>query len=742
MTRFDNDKSPKLSLIKGGPEKPSKAVSSLENLSREQRELVRDLLRKASINGVLTGVLAGDAIWDLRPLVLHNGTVGIIRFSDPGLPVEANRFDEFRLAVQRLTDHRFFDAWGEIDGRIWVRRSFMQNTGNEEPLITAARSPREAIQLLLQTLYTMHAHGNIHGHITLSNIGVEGARMVLLDPALMSYSLSSKDQIQDAAPEIHRGYPPTFASDLYGLGLVLKQILSQSAMSLDQRNCLESLLSPDPSRRPSLSWVEKSFIGEPYQEPVTPQQKDVSEEQTVSSSTLPRSVFSKPSVMLSLGALIPIILGIVFFLGFRFSINFSKPALPYDTYWSSNQLARMKEVAERAVSQNDKEAQAVIIESLGKETQPPYILSPVLKHSFDPRWETELSNKDREFAFRIALAPLLPPALRQGTIPSSLHPGIVLGVVGTSDLTTHGEQFKNVATNDLGQLPGDIGYLFESLSKIGTHNMEELASRGAAHIVLGDIGEKSIAAYLASEDGSVELARTKLLIPFIKDNATASSTVFLTLIASPSGAGKIAQWFEQNPLDIWKKVSPLTKILVIVDEDLPEGLSVEQCVDLFYFPLPDTHSKALSCVQKDETLRMYSAALAKHASGMTRIQTVSLVSALKSPAEASRSFIAKWFESKPSVALVIDLLAAQSNKGVSDMLSLEAARYLTTQLDHLTLTRDQIRSLTVHPEPLVRALGYLKLNVRIPGEKEILKSMSKIEPDERMRKELERRLSQ
>jgi len=95
---------------------------------------------------------------------------------------------------------------------------------------------RAIIQQLLRTLKAAHAHGVIHGDLTSNNLLLEhtadGDAITLIDFGLarLDGRWEHGDLVSGTpeymAPELVRGGPPTVSTDLYGVGIILYELLT------------------------------------------------------------------------------------------------------------------------------------------------------------------------------------------------------------------------------------------------------------------------------------------------------------------------------------------------------------------------------------------------------------------------------------------------------------------------------------------------------------------------------------
>ncbi len=255
-----------LSLVneKGGtPKTVVREVVGVENLSSIQNDLVKKYVSKVGVKGVLVGALLGEEPWDLRPILIHESKLSILRFSNPAWVIDRNKLNSLRSIYAHTKNNsdliKSIISYNEIDGQIWVLRRFHQNTLSnitKAAIGTASLHPVQQAQQLISTVYSLHSSGIIHGHINLNNVGADED-----SPTLLDYGFGALQKADDCAPEIKAGLPPSLASDIFGLGQTLAQLLTNN-LSEAHSLFLNRMLSHEPSERPSINEVKTTFFVE------------------------------------------------------------------------------------------------------------------------------------------------------------------------------------------------------------------------------------------------------------------------------------------------------------------------------------------------------------------------------------------------------------------------------------------------------------------------------------------------
>ncbi len=240
----------------------SREVIGVDALTDQQKTVAKHLIHRANCTGVLVAALAGEESWETRPLVLINGKLCILRFSDPGSALNRNKMNYIRALYAQLGAHKDINksaiAVGQSDGQIWTLRRFHQSTYenlNPKESNTASMHPVHRAQSLIALISSLQSVGIIHGHLSLSNIGADEEQPMLLDFGFGGIEAHGLN----LAPEIKNGLPPSLASDIYGLGKILEALLKHEE-SPEIHTIIKQMVADDPSDRPQIEAVKKAFL--------------------------------------------------------------------------------------------------------------------------------------------------------------------------------------------------------------------------------------------------------------------------------------------------------------------------------------------------------------------------------------------------------------------------------------------------------------------------------------------------
>lgn len=235
----------------------SRIVAS-EELSKEQLTLAQRYVQSSKVSGTLVGAMSGTQAWDVRPLLLDDGQLKLLRFVNPNWILDRDKSNSIRDIYSELATLPWGAclAFGESQGQLWVCRKYFEHTLNKPNSIDPTIHPVQIVQRVITILDSFHEAKIVHGHLCPSNIALDKNDAVLFDFGFSS--LDPKTQIAERAPEIDQGQPASIASDIYGLGLIIERFLHDS-LRPEHYKLLERIKSREPSLRPGLHEVKRMF---------------------------------------------------------------------------------------------------------------------------------------------------------------------------------------------------------------------------------------------------------------------------------------------------------------------------------------------------------------------------------------------------------------------------------------------------------------------------------------------------
>jgi hypothetical protein len=777
-------------------------IVALDHASPSQVELTRELRRITAPPGAVSGIMLGDGPWDIRMLSVEGGSQWITRQVDPALKLDRENFDRFRILLGVVRQVANKSTAGEYQSTLWYRRPYGSKTLEDTGALNLF-DPLVVIKTVIKTIEAYHAADGFHGHIALSNIIVLDDELLVVDPGFAGLCPSARVGRSAIAPEIISGQPISQATDLYGLGVICKKVLGSRLISDEVTHLVEAMLSHEPSRRPSIHWVQGVFDGisegegQPMSRPAESTGQNVPKGAMIviqpatpkivggipktpaariptdikplpPPPTTPTMHFpvvaeepkphetrrkappsaqqpppkAPPPAQKNNSTLYMVITITAVVVGlYRYLQPAVEPAIPFDAYWGSGQPSYMKQVATAAVERGNQDAMLAIFDAAARGVQNPMVRVDLLKLGTDQRWEAELSIEDRVILLKVAISQLLSRGQQEFILAPTVHPGVVYSLLATMSIDAGGAEFATLPLVRLADLPAPLGPLFLSLEKLGIRSLEDPVVRALAHISAGDQRPEVLKGFLAPfENDGLVLAKIDLLRPLFTQQPALGDA--LCPIITSSSIGGLLTWFDNDELSIWRSVKPTQRLGLAFGEGV-SAATFEQSVDLLAYPRVQVKKSAGENLFKDPaatSIRDIIPVLVSPENDLTRSQAILLASALRTSGPSSHAFISKWLKTNPSATVVAALVAARSGVPDTDAFNLESARYLTS-LSQVTLPPETLAHLAVHPEPLIRAFAYSKLKTDQPAHRAILRTALQAEKSPRLKEDLEERLA-
>ncbi len=733
---------------------------SPEALDESQKATFQDYARFLPKGSVCVNVVLGRESWDVRPIVLLDGNVSIMRFSP--------HFEESRtrqLAGDLEGFARLFDADLKVhripnDRQFFILRPFVTTTLQddlEKGTITQREELEKIVRLLIKGVSALSRRSMAHGHISPANLAFTRGELSMLDPLMGAVHVTSDPYLP---PESAFGVSPEPTADLFALGKMIRTLLGDS-LSPRQSSVVEQLLLPSPRHRPPLAEVAVAFgvREEPHRTNATESQQTgtrASPGKLLRSNAPPRDARvdvdefsdtpSQPKARGGLGGPLALILLVAAaaYLGKErypaayYSIAKRIPGLvadhsvEFDAEWASHQKPRMLVVARAAILRSDPAATNAITADILGGANPEGVRARLLRVALDELWRDQLSEDDVRAATALALTQLLPEGAK--TIPplKALHPAVILAVAGETQPMNSGKELQALSISTLASLPAPFGPLFTDLQKLGITTVGHPACIGLATIATGDPRATAFEGLMNfATDETKTRALTALVLPIVRKSSTGAEELFVALRDRGDSFGTLASWFAIEDLASWTRVPAITKLELLLSGSTQSELDLAQYSDLLKFPLPDVRAFALGMLRKkffSEASEKVLVTLSSDANALSREQTIALLATLRAPPQSTAQFLAKWFELSPNADTVLLLLVARSNVDTSDIFNLEAARYLRRSSWRAPFPLLEL--LANHPEPLARVLAYGKLNPDVENDRALLKKRLSVEKDD------------
>lgn len=740
---------------------------SPDALSDSERAIFEIYARSFPASAVCVNVLIGDSPWDIRPLVLSKGRVWLYRFS--------RSFDDTtrEALIAEIQGFTVIPGWdtkvAAVAGsdRFLLIRPYVQSTLKDLLLRGELPVGHAQLPLAIQIIEQVRALGQrnlVHGHIALSNITVVEDRVIFLDPRIGSLNGTTDEYL---APELRPEDEPRHTADLYGLGRTLKVILGD-ALTASQRAFVDQLLLPSPRQRPSLDSLEGAFFHDTEsathdkrsavagtgrvlggRTAVDRQKRSRTAEDSSASSADRRPTSLNFGSAKTRFMMLGVVAGTLLLVLLRYrapSIYFTfaryvplpasteNPELEAD--WASGDRVRMRRVARAAVVDRDPAAQNAIIENILDGQNPPGIPVVLLRTGLNPLWRDQLSHADQDTILALTLAPLLPEGPKDSRRFGDLAAPIILAIACHMSPTHSNKELDEVSLTTMEELPDPVGPAFRHLRESGVEKLSAPEAIGLSSIACGQFSAAALDAYFGKEsDTKTVLGRVANAFPLLSSNEESAQQMLASLRDKGGDISTVLGWFDIDDLARWSTVPSFEKLALLLEQLPVRQLSLSQYSDLLTFPLAKVREQAaevlVSRFFKTDDRNLF-ALLSGERAGLSREQTLALVAALSLSPEKRVPFVAAWFETKPAPDAVVLILLARAHSDSTDILNLEAARYMRKNEWRSSL--DILQLMVRHPEPLARSMAYSKLNPQIPNERAVLQDSLTREKDGALRR--------
>lgn len=775
-----------------------------DQLGDEVLEQVNFLIDATQVPGTLIGaIVAGQQLYDLRPVLLNRGKLGILRLADPQSLISWVNLKAAIDSQATLSSLSIFISSGFHQNIPWFYRSYCQAN-----LLDKLQDMDRADNLawcnwcynVIKQLHRLHSAGFIHGHIGPDNILFDGDSVFLVDPQLSFSSYSRRQLITDWAPELilaNASLQPS--ADLFGLGLVL-QIVCQKLGWKDLGPLVEELLTNNAAIRPSLAEVTDRFErfcqillgtkdlvpteGNPPEDvlhwvkgtqslspkivskiqsmvmmeahnqmPAQPifdnelQSKPVKLRETIEPSrtkiTTPGGVIEKPSYVLSLIFATALLLGSGLFFSYRqgwLSTNYVELEDP-ETLWKSGIPSEMQQVALAAISNEDRgRSRMVIIREVIANKNYPGVRTEFLRFLYSNPWEKEFVEEDHEMILKLGLAELVSDQVKSLPDLSQVHPIVIFSTLALMQLDGGEGLFGKLEITALENLPTPFGNTISFLKDQGITDITNPILKMLAKLAVYGTGSGELPNLLSYFENERDVRILVGASFLILSSDSSSLELYLSaLLAGNSVYQKFNKWFDDNLVVDWKGFSKFSRALLIAGLS-KDDLSIDYLADLLKFPADNVRVQA-------------SKKLVSLLSESDR-DTIELLADPQFP--VSRNMV---------VLLVSSLFGTEQVKGAilakffelnpepKILMEILASRAAVQGFDLLSVEiarrlKDQdikfdidiLQKLFFHNEELVRSLAYSALDSNNPLHQELLKAAITSESNERLLEALKEKL--
>lgn len=682
----------------------------IESLTEDEKKISEQYRKTAAPSSIVVGIIRTEVPENPRVLVLEKGEMSLIRFSDQVLNLNPEKLSLLYAIQQRAQKKSTLTGVKSVGktNAIWVRRQYLSSVMTEEDL--EKLSEADAIRLI-RSLGELHRSGLVHGHLSPSNLS-KTIPWIILDLGFSGLGSGRESDYLPPEKEV------SVQGDVYSLGMILSKVKG-AFREKNKQFCIERMLRVSPTERPSLEEVLESLSGEKVSFAST----------QVSKETTKRHFLWAFLILI-------VVAGGWFgkdFVFTQYEHEFDENT-DYIGMLKTGQPSLMAEVAKAASLQKSQKAQQAIYKVIMEGFEHPKVNSNLIKLGFHEQWEAKLSKEDRAAIILLAFLPLLPADSLALPKASTLHPSVILSVLGSLDVESQGGHFLDIPPNKLSSLPEPYGSAFQKLGEIGVTNMEQGSARAMVHILLGNVDPKVFKVFFDGySDLSSSLGKLRYLLPYLDQKG-----IDILWSEMQTHAIPVAGWFFISDLAGWSRVTPKSKLGIMAGL-FPENIKLEQAIDLLQFPLSQVKEEALDFLLKKAPNDLVKRSLKTLTEiELTREQNISLGNLLFLDSKQAAPFVKAWLDTKPKPESALALLLTRDISGKEDSLTLALGQYLVRNSFQADL-KDYAKLIT-HPDSFVRSLGYVKLNPEDPKERVMLEKVLPIEDDPRNRSLIEDRL--
>jgi serine/threonine protein kinase len=760
---------------------------SLAELSASEQKTVKSLVEKALPNSGIIAVVKTARDWDLRPVVASasESSPSVIRMLGNQLNSRKDLEKKIKNNFEKIKSQANLPSelkeWGEHMGQLYYRRSLVSDTlahlltpGSENSIENWRLSEvLDLIKNLTKLVKHFHSQGILHGHLSTSNIYLQGnGKISLLDVGVAAATVLARvekvdyDSSSSIAPELLSNSELTAATDIFGLGSVIKRLLVKSQNKLLDSSedlaqhkkeieaissIVKQMMAENPSERPELGEVLEVVLGNKVSGKKL--KNNSKEEQKV---TVDKEIANKKQVLtvqfqedkeLEFRAEEEAILSlrkknssVFFYLGllsvlFAFWFYMGKAnkveEMTFEQMsvsWRSNVPSKMVSVANLAVEKGGL-AEELILSSIRRgEVSVPGVNSRLIKIAFDPRWEAQLSDKDRELALALGLAGFVGAdfAKKIGSEIKSLeqfHPGVLLAITAFGNERIN-KFLEKIPTKVLGQggLPSPLGTAFSKMfesdnnSKLSSRDVQLLAKFGT----IGADQKSELVEFLRKDPGY----KLQALAMLASSNLDFSKYILEILVNHPNltfDSPQVAWGREWKITSSWEELEVVDQLMILSGnvpssslQVLPQNIgkmfnhpsskirkyAVDKALDSISFAHPGSGEALLEISANPETLNAQ--------------QLFLLARFLENPEKIDETKAKEWFLTNPSVELISKLLLSSWKQTKATRFDTLSAIYLKQKNWKPEL--DSLEKLMLHPDLYARLFAYNQIYTNLKSE--------------------------
>lgn len=338
---------------------------------------------------------------------------------------------------------------------------------------------------------------------------------------------------------------------------------------------------------------------------------------------------------------------------------------------------------------------------------------PLIRLAFNEKWEKKLTSGDRRVALTIALGRLLGERYlpKDKVDLNNINPGVLFAIISTLG---NAPGVSSVPASRLALLPPPMHFAIQELLSLNP----DLKCGDPAILGLAKLWSKNslaiddIVSYLRED---TEGRLRSLAILFSTDRIHAAQTMEL-LLNHPNITldHEYIRWGIRVKLNAWSNFQPHDQLLILagLKPSSPEAVTPTQTVQLLAHPSAKLRQFAIQGIINQIPLAHPAAVpflntLKERPEMLTGRQTIELAQFLEKPERATREAVQGWCETKPSMAIMAELLASTASQPAAT--SFDSNLSLCLQNANWEPSLEGLKKLSHHPDDLTRIFIYRKV---------------------------------
>ncbi|MCX7952449.1 MAG: hypothetical protein N2654_02280 [Deltaproteobacteria bacterium] len=629
-----------------------------------------------------------------RILVVIEEQQFVVRFLDKLCVVHKDRLEQLAYLLNRW---KTFSAVSKMSFNFdtpnpWFLRKFFPKTLEDLMREQNTLDTQILASKILDSYFEYSAAGLIHGHLSPSNLAVEGEKVVFLDPLLLlTFPWRNSKYL---APE--KTISPQ--ADYFSLGALFagfKNLPPQYSGFIIQA------LNDDPKKRPSPEYLRKDAV---------------SLQNFKASSSLVKNQGYRLLFFVFLCAFLGVL---AFFMLRSRDTEIEPPTFTHSALIraiESKDQKFLEELAEYLISSGDKNYFELALAAMLKYGN---LVTPKVKKIVSRLNTQKFTKQDVKLMSATLFFEYVSPTVMKDFSFEGLTDEVKLAFVTITNSEQVRLNFAKTEDNPTLAAMLEVASSFNLLNQpgflsfVGQLYFEACDSR-ELQALMKNLDLKPIILFLrgmADRDMIPEVCYGEFF------SGLSSSSVNLT------------SWFSGNTLVSWDKIDAKNKLILTLGLYV-KGLTADYYLDLLKFPISEVAERAFEEIEKsckNSLCKKSLLVLYRYKDTLSREQAVTLGSLVFNDTGFAAKYMPVWLSLAPPPNVVLDLILARDTSSDEDPVLFFSLTYLLTK--EFSLNLNQKITMVTHKDPKVRRLGIIKLNPFTQEEKKLLLRLKEIEVD-------------